>query len=279
MESAYGAKPRNPAWRLLRDLINERTGIYFDQDSLDLMADKLSTLMTERGIDSPMDYYYFLKYDVEATSEWSNVTNAISVRETYFWREMDQIHSLVDVLVPTLCETFPEPLRIWSAACASGEEPLTIAMAIDQSGWYDRHAIEIFASDMSPAALCAAQRGIYRERSLRNLPSTLRDRYFTPVAEGWKIDPEIHRRIVWRSVNLTSRSDIEELSRSRVIFCRNVFIYFAEAAIRKTVALYEECMPQPGYLFLGAAESLLKFRTRFQLEELGGAFVYVKGRN
>jgi chemotaxis protein methyltransferase CheR len=272
------ARLRTAAWTLLRDLINERTGIYFDQNILDLMIDKLSGLMSERGVDSPTDYYYFLKYDAEASGEWSNVVNAISVRETYFWREFDQIRALVDVLVPQLCERFSEPLRIWSAACASGDEPLTIAMALDQNRWFDRHPIEIFASDISQAAICAAQTGLYRERAFRNLPSELRSRYFTRGSEGWEIDPQIRRRIVWRRANLTSRPDIEDLARCRVIFCRNVFIYFTEDVIRKVVKVYEESMPRPGYLFLGAAESLLKFTTKFQLEEIGDAFVYVKGR-
>ena len=267
---------RNAAWMLLRDLINERTGIYFDQNSLDLMMDKIAALMAERDFDSPADYYYFLKYDGESSGEWSNLLNALSVRETYFWREIDQIRAFVDVLVPQLSRTGSEPLRIWSAACASGEEPITIAMALDQDRWFDRIPIQIYASDMSPAAICGAQRGLYRERSFRNLPPELRSRYFTRVSEGWQVDPNTHRRIIWSRANLTNRSDIEDLARSRVIFCRNVFIYFSEATIRRTVKTFEECMPQPGYLFLGAAESLWKFTTQFHLEEIGGTFVYVK---
>src|SRR5215467_8661110 len=142
MEPVDQARLHTTPWTLLRDLINERTGIYFDQNNLDLMIDKLSGLMTERSLDSPTDYYYFLKYDAEAAGEWANLVNAISVRETYFWREADQIRAFVDVLVPQLCRRFAGPLRIWSAACASGDEPLTIAMALDQSGWFSRHPIE-----------------------------------------------------------------------------------------------------------------------------------------
>src|SRR5438552_1272541 len=107
---------RNAAWMLLRDLINERTGIYFDQNSLDLMMDKITALMAERDFDSATDYYYFLKYDGESSGEWPNLLNAISVRETYFWREIDQIRAFVDVLVPQLSSTVSGPLRIWSAA-------------------------------------------------------------------------------------------------------------------------------------------------------------------
>ena len=271
-----GAAIRNPAWVLLRDLISERMGVFYDQDNLDLMVNKITELMAERNIDSPLDYYYLLKYEGEAGSEWSQLHNAISVRETYFWREIDQIRTLVDVLVPLLTKKFSEPLRIWSAACATGEEPITIAMALDQAGWFDRIPLEIHASDITPAAICAAQRGVYRERSFRNLPEELRARYFTRVSEGWEVDAGLRRRIKYRRANLTNKSDIEQLARARVIFCRNVFIYFSDSVIRNVVKTYAECMPQPGYLFVGAAESLLKFTTQFRLEQIEGSFVYVK---
>jgi chemotaxis protein methyltransferase CheR len=267
---------RNTALTLIRDLISERTGIYFDHRSLDLMMDKISDLMVQGDFDSPIDFYYLLKYEGESSGEWLNLLNAISVRETYFWREIDQIQALVSFLVPHFSKTFKEPLRIWSAACATGEEPITIAMALHQAGWFDRIPIEIYASDVSPAAICAAQRGFYRERAFRSLPSALRKRYFTETSGGWEILPEIHSRIAWRRANLTNKSEIADLARSHVIFCRNVFIYFSDAVIRNVVSMFAEYMPAPGYLFLGAAESLLKFTTDFRLQELGPAFVYLK---
>ena len=277
MELPDRSTARNAAWTLIRDLIHERSGIYFDANNLELMMNKILDLMAERDVDSPLDYYYLLKYEGETSGEWPNLLNAVSVRETYFWREIDQINALVDVIVPQVVQTSKEPLRIWSAACASGEEPYSIAMALDQAGWFDRIPIEIYASDMSPAAICALQRGTYRERSFRNLSPRLRERYFTQVSgQTWEVASEIRRRVVPRRANLTERADIQDLSRARVIFCRNVFIYFSETVIRKVVKTFEECMPEPGYLFLGSAESLLKFTTRFRLQEMGKAFVYMK---
>ena len=266
---------RNPAWALIRDLIGERTGMHFDQDSMELMALKISDLMAERDIDSPLDYFYLIKYEGAEGHEWLNLINAISVRETYFWRERDQLRVLAEVIVPSLAKTTSGPLRIWSAACASGEEPVSIAMALAEAGWLNRISVEIHGSDMSPAALAAAERGIYRERAFRSLPEDMRQRYFTPAADGWKVRADIHRRIQWHRVNLTVESDIDDLARSRVIFCRNVFIYFSEATIRKVVRMYAERMPRPGYLFVGAAESLLRVTNQFQLQQIDGAFVYV----
>src|ERR671921_2737129 len=121
--------------RLLRDLIHERTGLFFDNGKGDILADKLSPLVIERGFTSLLDYYYLLKYDEAAQDEWLSVMNALSVPETYFWRELDQVRALVEWVVPRWFDApGAGPLKIWSAACATGEEPLTIAMALEEAG-------------------------------------------------------------------------------------------------------------------------------------------------
>jgi len=164
---------------LIQSLINERTGMFFDNGKSDLLIDKLSPLVIERGFGSFLDYYYLLKYDPSAHAEWLNVMNTLSVQETYFWREMDQVHALVKTLVPQWqARSGNSTLRIWSAACATGEEPLTIAMALNEAGWFERASNEIVASDASSKAIDRARKGVYRERAFRNLPARLRDRYF-----------------------------------------------------------------------------------------------------
>ncbi|HBB33629.1 MAG TPA: chemotaxis protein CheR, partial [Cyanobacteria bacterium UBA9273] len=200
-----------------------------------------------------------------------------SVPETFFWREMDQVQALVRVLVPQyFASQSAKPLRIWSAACASGEEPLTIAIALNEAGWFERAPIEIYASDGSPRAIAKAKQGLYRERAFRNLPVSLQAKYFQQEQEGWRVLPELHSRIKWTTVNLMASVEVQPLATASVIFCRNVFIYFSEKAISRTVRLFFDAMPTPGYLFIAAAESLLKLTTDFELQEIGGAFVYVK---
>ena len=259
---------------LLRDLIHDRTGIYFDDDQLELLMEKISPLVAERGFDAILDYYYLLKYDAQADVEWKSLINTLSVRETFFWREVDQIRTLAKVLVPQYLQE-GMPVRIWSAACATGEEPLTIAIALAEQGCLASDKLEIHASDVSEQALAVARQGIYRERSLRNLPRELREKYFFPNGKDtWRVRTDIHRKVQWSSANLMS-PEVARLANSRFIFCRNVFIYFSHAAIRKAVKSFSDGMPRPGYLFLGAAESLLRVATSFELQEINGAFVYV----
>jgi chemotaxis protein methyltransferase CheR len=264
------------AGALIQSLIHERTGMFFDNGKRDLLLDKLSPLVIERGFTSYLDYYYLLKYDASANLEWQNVMNALSVQETYFWREFDQIRALVQTLLSQTQAQKNARLRIWSAACATGEEPLTIAMALNEAGWFERASIEIVASDASTKAIERAVGGVYKERAFRNLPAQLRARYFVPEGSAWRVRSDLHSRINWSVVNLMDESQLAPLAVADFIFCRNVFIYFSESAIGRVVRSFARFIKPPGYLFVGAAESLLRVTSDFTLTEVDDAFVYLK---
>lgn len=265
------------AFALLRDLVLERTGLYFDDGKRDMFADKLAELVVERGLGSFLDYYYLLRYDAEAERHWLELRDRLAVPETYFWRQAEQLDALVRHVVPAhFAARGAAPLRIWSAACCTGEEPLSIALALAEAGWHGRVPIQIVGSDASPALVERARRGVFRERSFRALPEALRRRWFEPVEGGWRIDPALLDRVEWQTANLVEASDVAPLASSPVIFCRNVFIYFSDDAVRRVAGLFWDHMPAPGHLFLGASESLTRLRTRFELREVGDAFAYVK---
>ncbi|HZR21400.1 MAG TPA: protein-glutamate O-methyltransferase CheR [Verrucomicrobiae bacterium] len=270
------ARPPLSTVLLLRDLVQDHTGMFFDNDRTATLLDKLEPLATEAKCRSFLDYYYRLKLEGEVTGEWQRVMEALSVQETYFWREMDQIRVLVDELVPAWFAQNNQPLRIWSAACATGDEPFTIAMALEEAGWFNRAPIEIWASDASVTALEKAKRGVYRERAFRNLPAHLREKYFQAVPHGWSIAPRLLVRVRFQRANLVVPSEIAELATAPMIFCRNVFIYFSHETIRRTIRSFAARMPANGYLFVGTTESLLKLTTDFELQEIGPAFVYAR---
>jgi len=262
---------------IFRDLLHERLGLAYGPQDFGQVADRLAPLVVERGFGSFMDYYYLLKYD-NAPEEWARVMDALSVQETYFWREIDQLRAVVDVLVPALVRAAePRPVRIWSVPCATGEEPLSVAMLLDQAGWFDRAAFEIAASDASPAAIARARAGRYRERSFRNLPPGLRERYFTREGAEWIVAPGLHERVTFDVVNLMDTEAVARHASVPVILCRNVFIYFSDQSILRAVDGFARTMHRPGYLCLGTSESLLRLTTPFQLREIGGAFMYVLG--
>ncbi len=259
--------------QILRDLVHERTGIFFDESRLPTMLEKIDPRVKATASPSYLDYYYLLKYDERGVEEWRNVLEAFSVQETYFWREVDQIRALVDEVVPQWFAKNAGPLRIWSAACATGEEPYSLAIALGEAGW-SSHPIEIYASDASENALGKARAALYRERSFRSLPEALRERYFTKSGDAWALKSEIRSRVKFQWANLMGLAPAADLTGFPVIFCRNVFIYFSVQTMGRVVAEFAERMPPDGYLFIGASESLLKITDQFELQEVGDAFAY-----
>ena len=262
---------------IIRELVHERLGLFYEPDQFDQMADRLAPLVVARGLASFLDYYYVLKYSDEP-EEWGRVMDALAVQETYFWREIDQIRAVVDHVVPLLAGRDEGPLKIWSVPCATGEEPLSLAIALEESGWFDRAPIAIVGSDASPAAIAKASRGEYGPRAFRNLPVHLREKYFAQDGDRWSVVPQLRNRVTYDVVNLVAADQVARHARAPIIFCRNVFIYFSERSIRRTVDAFEHSMPDVAFLCIGASESLLRFDTGFDLEEIGGAFVYVKDR-
>jgi chemotaxis protein methyltransferase CheR len=279
LPDVHGLRVPERTLSLLRDLVNTETGMFYDDFKLDFLQDRLAPLALERGFDSLLDYYYLLRYDDDAPREWAKAIDALSVQETYFWREFDQIRALTAGILPQLVARGRSPIRIWSVPCASGEEPLSIAMALEEDGWFDRARIEIHASDASELALTRAAAGRYGGRSFRQLPLALRDKYFDRDAGDahWTIKPAIRERVTsWSRVNVVQRDQVERLARADVIFCRNLFIYFTESTVKSVVDTFAEMMPSPGFLCVGAAESLLRVTVRVELREIAGAYVYVK---
>lgn len=268
-------KAPDPLPQLLRDLVHEHTGIYFEPGRFDMMLEKLELRARAHRCQSYLDYYYILKYDDRRAEEWRHVMNAFSVQETYFWREFDQIQTLVDHIVPAWFARTSAPFRIWSAACATGEEPYSLVMALRERGWGE-HPIEIFASDASESALAKARACVYRERSFRSLPSILKAKYFQPQGENFALDPVISSRVRFFWANLMDLDEGPAPAAVNVVFCRNVFIYFSSATIQRVAASFARRIPAQGHLFIGASESLLRLTSQFDLEEIGSAFSYVR---
>ncbi len=262
---------------ILRNLIHERTGIFFENDKKESMADKLSPFLIEKGFNSFLDYYYLLRYDSASEEEWNRLVDIITVPETFFWREADQINALVKILMPQFQNLQKnKPVKIMSIPCSSGEEPLTIAMALHEGGWYEKASIEIYAADISPKAIKKARTGVYRDFSFRNTSSYIREKYFTREKDGWHINPSMLPKVKFEVINLFDESYYDRIGRLNIIFCRNVFIYFSNDSIRRALKIFHRKLVMPGYLCVGSSESLFKITNDFEFQDIGGALIYEK---
>jgi chemotaxis protein methyltransferase CheR len=258
---------------ILAGLIEERTGIHYRPDDRELLADKLAPRVAERGLDSLLDYYYFLRYDAEAEAELAQLVEVLVVNETYFFRERPALDAIVDTFVPELLHSGARP-RIWCAACATGEEPLTLAMLLDARGLLDR--VTLIASDISARALAHAREGVFFRRSLRALPEEAIGRWLVPVGKGLRVERRIVEAVDFRSVNLTDKSQVAALGHFDVVLCRNVLIYFSDDTVEQVIDYLTHALAPGGRLIVGASESLLRFESSLACEERGGSFFYCR---
>lgn len=262
---------------ILSGLIEERVGLHYGLLDRDLLGEKASARATEAGFDSLLDYYYYLRYDPGGERELAELVESLVVGETYFFREWAAIRVLVDSFITPWCEAGRRP-RIWSAACASGEEPLSLAMLLDRRGLLGQ--VEIVATDISTRALDKARRGRYGRRSVRQVPEKeLLDRYIRPEGDGYSVSPALIGSIHWEQRNLLDEKSIAEAGAFDAILCRNVLIYFSDATVRTVLSRLSGALVPDGVLMVGVSESLLRYGSSLLGEELGGAFVYRKAGN
>jgi chemotaxis protein methyltransferase CheR len=265
-------------FRLLRDAIYKRTGMWFADNSKYLLQKRLSPRAQELNFDSFQKYFYFLQYDPRADTEYDQIYDLVTTNETYFFREPAQLAAFTEEIVPDiLTRKGVKKIRIWSAGCSSGEEPYSIAMLLREAGWYDKAAFEIFASDINQTVLAKARRGQYRENAFRATDPALRERYFTKEADNsWKISDDIRNRISFGRLNLYDEPRVSLLGHLDVVFCRNVIIYFDDASKKVVVANFYNRLVEGGYLLLGHSESLISLSTQFKLRHLKNDMVYQK---
>ena len=271
------ALPLSPqVFAIMSHLIEERTGLHYAPTERDLLAERISSRAVELGLDSLLDYYYYLRYGDEGQSETDVLVDLLVVNETYFFREIDQLRAFVERLLPRVLAQ-QDRARVWCAASSSGEEPLTLAMLLEERGLLGR--VDIVASDISARVLARAKEGVYRERSCRVLTPDRRAAHFVQhdEADAVRVRRELVRAVRFERVNLFDFGRVGELGVFDAILCRNALIYFRDESVMRLITRFSESLVPRGVLMVGASESLLRFGTLFECEEHGGAFFYRKG--
>ena len=260
---------------LLSSLVEEYAGLHYEVEERGAFADRVSGRAVEAGFASLLDYYYVLRYDPNGPQELARLVEELVIGETYFFRELEPLRVAVSKFLAPKVALGKRP-RIWSAACATGEEPATVAMLLAQDGLLGK--VELVASDISERSLERARRGQWSRRSLREVPSpALVARWMREDAEGRPcVSPELHRHIDFRRINLTDASQVAAVGPCDVILCRNVLIYFRDEMASKVVENLSRNLQPDGALFVGVSESLMRLGTGLSCEEHDRVFFYRK---
>ncbi len=268
-------------FRLLRDLIKGEFGLFFDDGSRFLLERRLSRRLRLHHLSDFRDYYRFLLYDKKRDEELTAVIDLLTVNETFFFREQNQLRAFSDEILPEIRETNREKkrIRIWSAGCSTGEEPYTIAMLVLEYGGLFGWDVEIFGSDINQRVLTSARRGIYRKNSFRTAGQYFIDKYFKEDDGSYIISEDVKRLVNFSHLNLLDPFKVKFVAQMDVIFCRNVLIYFDQPSRKKVVDNFYDSLVEGGYLLLGHAESLMNISTSFALRHLKNDMVYQKPIN
>ncbi|KFE62379.1 CheR family methyltransferase [Hyalangium minutum] len=261
-----------PVFAILTQLIEQRSGLHYVPDDLDLLAEKLSAKALEEGFESLLDYFYFLKYDPAGPAALDALVDTLLVHETYFFRDALPLEVISDEVARWV--RLGKRVRLWCAACSTGEEPLTLAMMLDQRGVLD--GVSLLATDYSQKVLERAKQGEHNLRSMRALPAGIEGRYLDVVEGRPRVRSDLVAAVEWRRMNLMDAGAIAALGAFDVILCRNVLIYFQDETARRVVESLTNALLPGGSLLVGTSESLLRFGTALVCQERRGAFFYVR---
>ncbi len=230
------------------------------------MKRRIDTLISKHGIKGYDQYVKALKTDQTYFDEFINY---ITINVSEFYRNPDQWKILDETVIPELIGKFGKNLKVWSAACSTGDEPYSLVMALSKH--LPLSQIKIYATDLDKQVIAKAKAGLYTEKSIASVPGDLKKKYFVKVGPSYKISDEIKSRVEFREHNLLKDTYPTDY---HLIVCRNVLIYFTEEAKDGVFRKFQKSLMSGGLLFIGSTEQIINYK------EIGfdrrNSFFYVK---
>ncbi len=256
--------------------LEQASGIVLGDSKEYLVASRLSGLLREHGFGGLRDLLGHLNRGTDRRLRTA-VIDAMTTNETFWFRDISHFRLLTERLLPEATGNGRRPLRVWSAACSSGQEPYSISMTVQE--YIGRNPgklpgdLEVVATDLSTKVLAEARKGVYCGMSVsRGLEAEQRRRFFQPRGDCLEVRPEIRRRVQFREMNLAASYAL--LGRFDFIFCRNVLIYFSADRKADILQRMAQALNPGGYLFLGSTESLSAHSDRFEMVSGLGGIIY-----
>lgn len=260
-----------------RLFLEQSSGISLGDNKHYLVSSRLRRLLDEQAISSVGQLVERLNSGQDRGLR-ERVIDAMTTNETFWFRDGYPFEIFKQVILPELALQQKRTLRIWSAACSSGQEPYSLSMALQEYLWSKpgslTQGVEILATDISASMLKEAQLGIYDAASLaRGLSSERQQRFFTPLGKGmWRVKNEIRARIQFKEWNL--KQSFSALGKFDVIFCRNVLIYFSNDLKQDILQRCAAALQPHGYLVLGSSESVAGCANLFDMVRIEPGVVY-----
>ena len=216
------------------------------------MKRRIDTLIDRNGIKGYDNYVALLKSD---RTKFEEFVNYLTINVSEFYRNPDQWQFLEKTVFPELINKFGKNLKIWSAACSTGDEPYSLAMCL--SKFIPLNQIHITATDIDKQVMASAKVGLYNEKSIAGVPAEYKKKYFTKVGNSYQIADEIKKCVTFQQHNLLKDKYFENY---HLIVCRNVVIYFTEEAKAEIYKKFANSLVKGGMLFIGSTEQIVTYR-------------------
>ena len=263
-------------YQAFQDFLQQACGILLGSGKEYLVTSRLNGLMLESGIDSLAGLLEQLRSPGKGGLK-VRVIDAMTTNETFWFRDIGHFNLLKEKILPSIGQKLDRSIRIWSAACSSGQEPYNLSMTVEEYANSARSAhkrpVEILATDISTRVLEQARTGVYCGIATdRGLTPEQSRRFFVAKQDCLEVRPEVRQRVRFRELNLTS--SYESLGRFDVIFCRNVLIYFSNDLKRDIINRMARALNPGGHLFLGSTESINQLSDRFEMLVGSGCISY-----
>lgn len=256
-----------------RALIYDESGIHFSDSNRTILESRLKERLKKAQMDSVASYYSLIKRDTE---EMKTLLDSVTTNLTRFWRNTAHFQAFEKHVIPDLIEhkknNGGNKVKLWSAGCSTGEEPYSLAIVLKEllpPGF----SAEIIASDISLKSLMIAKEGFYPETRITGVPEQYLAKYFEKKGNGYQVKDDIKGMIKFDYHNLKHDSGARNLD---AVFCRNVIIYFDEAAQKAVIGRFWEAMSNHSFLFIGHSESLFGMNTKFEFVKTEWATLYRK---
>ena len=254
-----------------RKYIYDLCGIYFQDNKKYLLESRLQKRIAFLGLDSFDAYLDYVRFHPSRAGEQRYLFEAITINETFFFRNQPQLDVLVTSVIPDIVNSATKlnknKIRIWSAASSSGEEAYSLAMTLADlvKPRYPNLEFEIVGTDISQTMIDTARKGSYRDYSIRNTPPYYLKKYFKTYGSNYEIDPAIKSMVSFKLLNLYDDLSMKAMLNFDIIYCANVLIYFDIKSKVKVVSHLYNSLYKGGYLFIGYSETLHGISKAFKL--------------
>ena len=262
------------------EFIYRKSGIFLEENKhFDKLAKYVDKRAAELEVENFRKYFFKLRFDDKNGEEFQELMNAVTVNETYFFREKDQFEVLANKILPELHKTLPtsRSIRILSSPCSTGEEPYSMILHIVEEGdIVEKRDIEVVGIDIDSTVIQKAIQAKYTDRSVHAIPKNILAKWFKKKNLGYELGDDLQGSVDFQVANVFDKAQMRKLGKFDVIFSRNMLIYFDDASRKEVAMTFYDMLNPGGYVLLGHAEYMSRIVSVFRAKKIDNCLIYQK---